>query len=1068
MSRHITLSVITLFLVGVGVGARAAVPVSEDDKRDENVVYDETLYKEMKYRSIGPTRGGRSTTVTGVANAPFTFYMGASGGGVWKTENAGQSWENISDDTFAVGSIGAIAVAPSDPNVVYVGTGSACPRGNVSVGKGIYKSTDAGRSFEHIGLTEAGQIGRIRIHPSDADLVYVAATGHIFGPNEERGVFRSRDGGESWDKVLFVSEQTGAVDLSMNPKNPRQVYAAMWRVERKPWTLVDGGEESGLYLSVDGGDEWKKLEGGLPDGEVGRIGVSVSPANPDRVYALVTAKDDAGGIYRTENGGEKWTRVTGNRELRARGWYYSHVEADPKDENTLYVMNTRFYKSIDGGKSFERIRTPHGDNHDLWINPDDPKIMVEANDGGGSVTLDGGKNWSTLNNQPTAEFYRVIVDEAFPYRLYGAQQDNSTISVPSWRDGGLTPFEHWRSVAGGESGHIAVTPGNSELTYAGNYIGQIDRFDRSTGERQNVIIYPQLADGVAPKDLAYRFQWNAPILISPHDPAIVYHTSNFVHRTMDGGINWETISPDLTSNDVEKQEFPGGPVQHDHSGVEVYGTVFAFEESPHSPGMLWAGTDDGRIHRSMDAGKSWADITPDGMPVDGTVNLIDVSAHQPGRAFSSVFRYRMDDFRPYVFRTDDYGESWTLLTSGDNGIPRDHPVRVVREDPDRMGLLYAGTEFGVFVSFDDGAHWQSLQLNLPHVPVTDLRVHEKDLVIATQGRSFWILDDLTPLHQLSDELSNQKVALFAPRAAYRVSRRGLDRQDQPWNPGAGALIRYYLDEAPEEGINVSLEVLDRAGETVRRFLRKPADDDDDEKPEPDPDDTEERVLEPKAGLNRFVWDLLYQKPHLLKDSHMSISYTGGFWAKPGRYRVRLTVGETVQSEELEVLKDPRLTEVSEADLEEAFRLTLAVRDKLNETHDAIRTLRDVRVQLDDVVKRSKKAGIEAELETSAKAIKDQLTEIEEDLIQVKNETGQDPLNFPPKLDNQLAYLFGHVNSAYGRPTAGSYQRFEDLKKEADPYLERFRRIVDEQLPQFNAAVVDAGGAPVMVPKGPFE
>ena len=1042
--------------------AGLSIAHAQDESSAENVVYDEKLYKGMKYRSVGPTRGGRSTAVTGVPDAPFTFYMGATGGGVWKTLNAGQSWENISGGTFKVGSIGAIAVAPSDPNVVYVGTGSACPRGNVSVGNGVYKSTDAGKSWKHIGLPEAGQIGRIRVHPYDADLLYLAALGHIFGPNEERGVFRSDNGGQTWDKILYVSEQTGAIDLSMNPKNPRQIFAAMWRAERKPWTLIDGGDESGLYLSVDGGDVWRKLKGGLPEGEVGRIGVSVSPANSDRVYAVITARNDNGGIWRSENGGMKWTRITGNRDIRSRGWYYSHVVADPKDENTLYAMNSSFFRSIDGGKTFKRIPTPHGDSHDLWIHPDDPDVMIEANDGGATVTLDGGENWSSLNNQPTGEFYRVIVDDSFPYRIYGAQQDNSTISVPSWRDGGLTRFEHWQSVAGGESGHIAITPDNPDLTYAGNYIGRIDRLDRSTGAQQNVIIYPEMADGVAPKNLVYRFQWNAPILISPHDPGTVYHTSNYVHRTKDAGISWETISPDLTVNDSEKQELPGGPIQHDHTGVEVYATVFALEESPHTAGVLWVGTDDGRIHLSKNAGRNWSDITPNGMPMDGTVNLIDVSVHEAGRAFASVYRYRMDDFRPYVFRTDNYGESWSLLTSGRNGIPKDHPVRVVREDPSRRGLLYAGTEFSLFVSFDDGAHWQSLQLNLPHVPVTDLRVHQKDLVVATQGRSFWILDDLTPLHQLSDKVSNQHVILFPPRDAYRVNRKRSRRRSTTWNPSAGALISYYLAEKPEKAMEFRLEILDASGKTVRRFLRNSAETD--KKKQSAGHSHEEHTLKPRGGLNRLVWDLLYPKPHLLQDSFMSISDTGGFWAKPGHYQVRLILGDTVQAEDLEILKDPRLTKVTEEDLDEAFKFTLAIRDKLNETHETIRSLRDVRNQVADLVRRAKKAGMEVDLESLANKIKNKLTAIEESLIQVKNETEQDPINFPPKLDNQLAYLYGHVNSTYGRPTRGSYQRFEDLKRKVRPHLERFRDILKVDVVQFNNAVVKAGGALIMAPK----
>ena len=1060
VEKRILTGVMVLVLAAVTVPARGQGPVNDEDN-EANQVFDPALYEGMKYRMVGPYRGGRVTAVAGVPSDPHTFFMGATGGGVWRTNNAGQSWENVSDEHFHVGSIGAIAVADSDPNVIYVGTGSACPRGNVSVGNGIYKSTDAGKSWTHIGLPDAGQIGRVRVHPQNPDLVYVAALGHIFGRNEERGVFRSKDGGTTWEKVLYVSETTGAVDLTINPKNPRELYAAMWRAERKPWTFIDGGEAGGLYHSTDSGDSWEKVEGGLPEGLVGRIAVSISPANPDRVFALVTALDDEGGLYRTDDGGESWDRITGERKLRSRAWYYTHIVADPADENTVYVMNRRFWKSVDGGKNFEQMSTPHGDNHDLWIHPTQTDIMVEANDGGATVTLDGGRTWSSLHNQPTAEFYRVIVDEGFPYRLYGAQQDNSTISVPSWTSGGISPEQHWLSVAGGESGHIAITPGTSELSYAGNFIGRIDRYDRRTGGRRNVILYPQLADGIAPRDLRYRFQWNAPILISPHDPVTVYHASNYVHRTRDGGMSWQTISPDLTTNDATKQEIPGGPLQHDHTGVEVYTTIFAFQESPHTPGVLWAGSDDGLVHLSRDSGESWSNITPDDMPTGGTVNTIEVSPHQAGRAFIAVFKYREDDFTPYVFRTDDHGESWARLTDGANGLPDGYPVRIVREDPDRRGLLYAGTEFGMFVSFDDGRHWQTLQLELPVVPITDLVVHDQDLVVATQGRSFWVLDDLTPLHQLTEELATEAQILFRPRDAYRVAAGRSRGSTGPENRPAGAGITFYLAEEPEQ--EVSLEILDAAGEVLREFIPKPEDGDDDE--DADQDDAEAE-LEIESGLNRFTWDLRDRGPKLMDEAVMSISRAGGAWVAPGTYRVRFTVGDWSDTKTFEVRKDPRRTDVTQADLAEGLRVTLEVRDALTETHDAVRTMRSVRAQLKDVVSRARQAGIEDELPEASQAIQDELTEIEEALIQVKNEASDDPINFPPKLDNQLAYLYDHVNDAYGRPTQGSYERLADLRAELTPYLEQLGRVLDEGLGRFNALLMSKGGAAVMVPTRP--
>ncbi len=961
------------------------------EEPDPNAVYDPSHYGAMEYRMIGPYRGGRVTAVTGVGGQPFTFYFGATGGGVWKSTNAGESWTNISDSDFEVGSIGAIAVADSDPNVIYVGTGSACPRGNISVGNGVYKSTDAGKTWTHVGLPEAGLIARVRVHPKEPDLVYVAALGHIFGPNDERGVFRSRDGGKTWDKVLYISEKTGAVDLAMNPKNPREMYAAMWRAERKPWTFIDGDEEGGIYKTTDGGDNWNKLESDLPDGLIGRIGLALSPKQPDRVWAQVTAEKGKGGLYRTDDAGKTWTLISEDRNLQGRGWYYAHVTADPNDENTVWAMNAGFFKSIDGGKSFERVSVPHGDNHDLWINPNDSRIMIQSNDGGANVTLDGAETWTTQYNQPTAEFYRVTVDNRFPYRVYGAQQDNSTITVPSWSQGGITPKQYWYAVAGGESGHIAVDPDNPDLTYAGNYIGLIDRYDRGTGHSRNVIVYPEMADGVAPKDLKYRFQWNAPIIISPHDPQTIYHTSNFVHRTTDGGMSWETISPDLTKNEMEKQELPGDPIQHDHTGVEVYSTVFAFQESPHQPGELWAGTDDGIVQLSRDKGQSWTDITPKNMPDDGTVNMLDISSHQPGRAFIAVYRYRMDDFSPYIFRTNDHGENWDLLTSGANGIPQNHPVRVVREDPDRKGLLYAGTEFGMFVSFDDGAHWQSLQLNLPHVPVTDLLVHRQDLVVATQGRSFWILDDLTALHQISEQVGSSDMFLFKPRDTHRIEGRGFRGDRAPTPRPAGAVIYYHLAEKLD--VKIQLEILDDQNQVIRTFESK----DEKDQAVDDEEEQKEKPIPAKKGMNRFVWDLKHQKLDTVKGSVMSLGYTGGYWAVPGNYKVRLSKGEDVPLEtSFQILKDPRLTDLTQADLEKQFELVTQVRDKITEVHNHIRTIRSVREQMKNVIKLAKKSGIEGDFKDRADSIDEKLTSVEEELIQAKNEAGQRSVELPTK------------------------------------------------------------------------
>jgi photosystem II stability/assembly factor-like uncharacterized protein len=1056
----------------------------EDEEPDPNVTVDPDLYGEVKFRMIGPYRGGRVTAVAGIRSQPFTFYMGPTGGGVWKTTNAGESWTNVSDEDLHVGSIGAIEVAGSDPNVVYVGTGSACPRGNVSVGDGVYRSTDAGKSWAHRGLPEAGLIGRIRVHPRDPDLVYVAVLGHAFGRNEERGVYRSKDGGATWEKVLFVSDGTGAVDLAMNPRNPRELYAALWRFERKPWTLVDGSTEGGVYKTTDGGDTWDKVKGLPPfedaeedaDGAmVGRIGVSVSPVNPDRVFALVTAKGQAGGLYRSDDAGESWKKVNSDRRLLTRGWYYTHIYADPADENTVWSNNVRFLKSIDGGKTFGTLPTLHGDNHDMWINPDTPDIMIQANDGGAHVSLDGARTWSTLHNQPTAEFYRVTVDDQFPYRVYGAQQDNSTISVSSRPPGTLAPGGDWYEVGGGESGHIAVDPRNPELVYSGNYIGQIDRYDRGTGTSRNVILYPQMADGVAPKDLKYRFQWNAPILISPHDPDVVYHASQHVHRTRDGGATWETISPDLTRNDPEKQPLPGGPIQHDHTGVEIYSTVFSLSESTLAKGELWAGTDDGRIHLSRDDGATWTDITPADMPEGGTVNVIDVSRRKAGRAHVAVYKYREDDFRPYVFATEDYGASWKLLTDGKNGIPESHFVRAVREDPDREALLYAGTEFGLYVSFDAGKHWQTLQLNLPRVPVTDLAVHQGDLVVATQGRSFWVLDGLTLLHQMTNELSETSLHLFAPRPAHRRPPTSFFGEGYPGrSPDRyknGAHIHYLLAEEVEEDSDqeLKLEILDASGQLVRSLSNKPEAKPRKRRPRPataDEDRDEPSLLPAKKGLNRFVWDLRTKKLRLAEGAVMSLGYTGGYFVAAGTYTARLTLGDQTRSQEFEVLLDPNVPDVSREDLEKQQAFVKRIVARFDETHDAIRHMRRVREQLDDAVARARAAGIESEdLAESAKTLSEKLTAIEDELIQTKNEAGQDPLNFPSKLDDQLAFLYGHVALPYGGPDAGSSQRLADIEAALQPHLDAVRKAFAEDVPAFNAALVERGAVGILVPSG---
>ncbi len=999
--------------------------------------YDSTLFQALKYRLIGPFRGGRCTAVAGVPDKPLTFFMGTTGGGVWKTEDGGGSWKNISDGYFDVGSIGSVEVSLADPNVIYVGTGSASPRGNVSAGRGIYKSTDGGESWQKSGLETAGQLGKIQIHPHDPDILYVAALGNIFGPNPDRGVFRSRNGGQSWEKVLFVNDSTGAIDLVMDPNNPRILYAGTWQAERKPWTLIDGGKGSGLYKSTDGGDNWKRLEGGLPSGVIGRVGVAVSPVNSQRVWTIMEHIDeDKGGIYLSEDGGNKWKRINRKHDYRQRAWYYSRLFADPQQEHTVYVLNTGFYKSLNDGANFERIPVPHGDNHNLWINPNDPDIMIQSNDGGANVSFNAGKTWSTQHNQPTAELYRVTVDNQFPYRVYGAQQDNTTISVPSQGLADIDPVQDWYTVGGGESGHIAVHPENPDVVYAGNYIGIMTQLDRSQGHIRNIEVYPELNDGIEGRDLKYRFQWNAPIRFSQHNPDVLYYTSNYVHKSTDGGQSWEVISPDLTQNIDKYLDIPGGPIQHDNTGVELYCTIFAFEESPLEEGVLWAGSDDGLLHISRDGGQNWENITPKDMPTEGTVNTIDPSAHQVGKAYVSVYRYRDNDFTPYVFRTENYGKSWKLLTDGDNGIPADHFVRVVREDPDREGLLYAGTEFGMYISFDDGANWQPFQLNLPITPITDLKVHRQDLVVGTQGRSFWILDDLTPLHQLSTEVAEADAHLFKPATAYRTQVSGYRGENVPENKVQGAMIYYSLGE-PQDSI--TLTISDSKDQIIRTFSSTEEDDE----------------LSAEAGLQRFVWDLKYPEPDLIDGAVMSMSYTDGPTAVPGTYQVTLSVNGEEMSQPLEVKADPRW-ESTTADLQAQFDLARSVRDSLTSVHNLIRNIRSLRNQVKEIARRSQEADYNVDLRSDCQDLVKKLTGLEEELIQTRSESSQDPINYPVKLDNQYSYLYTVVHSQDAYPTRGCYERFEDLNQELAQHRQQFNQLVESDLKAFEQKIESAG------------
>jgi photosystem II stability/assembly factor-like uncharacterized protein len=1054
-------------MIGILLATVLALPAAETPAKPPAAAAPKSFSEQMEglnFRSIGPFRGGRVVAATGVVGKPLTFYFGGTGGGVFRTADGGQSWEPVTDKFFKTGSVGAIAVAESDPNVIWVGMGEACIRGNTSHGDGVWKSTDAGRTWKNMGLQSTQQISAVLVHPKNPDVVWVAALGHTWGPNPDRGIFRTTDGGATWKKVLFVDEKTGASDLAIDPTNPRILYAGFWQVARKPWALESGGPGSGLWKSTDGGETWKKLSGGLPDGTVGKICVSVSPARPDRVYAMIEA--EKGGLWRTDDAGEKWTRVNEENKLRQRAWYYSHVVADPKSADTVYVLNVQFHRSSDGGKTFSAIRTPHGDNHVLWIDPSDPDRMIEGNDGGANVSFDGGRSWSTILNQPTAQFYRVVTDNRFPYRIYGAQQDNTTVSIVSRTRGFGIGLTDWYDAGGCESGWIAPSPKDPDVVYAGCYGGSISRYDHRTGESREIVAWPQLAVGQAAKELKYRFQWNAPILISPHDSNVLYHAAQKLLKSTDEGRTWAEISPDLTRNDLAKQGKSGGPITKDDTGVEVYDTIFTVAESPDEPGVIWAGTDDGYVWITRDGGKNWSNVTPAGLPEWIQINAIDLSRHEKGTAYVAATMYKFDNYRPYLYKTGDYGKTWTKIVAG---IPDGAFTRVVREDAGRRGLLFAGTETGLYISFDDGATWQPFQRNLPAVPITDLTVKDRDLILATQGRSFQVLDDVSPLRAWKDEIAAKDLFLFATSPAVRMAGGGawwMEGEGGPrgvgQNPANGAYVYYWLKEKPAEKAKgkdaITIEILD--GETVLRTFTS-------EKPPepgegvPPPDESRERPLDPKQGLNRFVWDLRMLRPQLVPRA-IVWGNTQGPKVAPGSYTVRLKKGDTVLSEKIEVKGHPGL-KVSEADLAAQAAFLRDVRDRITETHQAVVRIRDAKMQLKEVSARAEKLGKKDPIAAKAKALTEKLTAIEEKLVNPKLKSSQDVLNFVPALDHQFVGIATAAGSADGTPRPAEKEYYAELKTKLDAVLSDLNGVLDKDLAEFNAAVRDAGIPAVSVP-----
>ncbi len=990
-------------------------------------IFDTTLYSAMEYRSIGPFRGGRSCTVAGVIDKPDLYYFGATGGGVWKTTDAGGTWVNISDGFFG-GSIGAIAVAESDHNVIYVGTGEQTVRGNVSSGNGMYKSVDAGETWTELGLKSSRHIGRIRIDPRDHNTVYVAVMGDLYKSSEERGIYKSIDGGKTWDRKLFVNPDAGAVDICFDPTNPRILYATTWRIRRTPYSLLSGGEGSGLWKSTDSGETWTDItrNQGLPNDTVGIIGVAVSPADPDRVWAMIESK--TGGLFRSDNAGKTWQKVNEDRSLRQRAWYYTRIYADTQDENIVYVLNVSYHKSTDGGENFKAYNAPHGDHHDLWIAPEDNQRMIMADDGGAQVSKDGGENWSTYHNQPTAQFYRVTTDNHFPYRIYAAQQDNSTVRIAHRSDDNAITEDHWEPSAGCECGHLAIDPDNQEIVYGGCYDGVIQRLNHSINQGRAVNVWPDNPMGHGAEGMRYRFQWNFPIFFSPHDSDKLYTASNHLHMTTDEGHSWDIISPDLTRNDSSKMGSSGGPITKDNTSVEYYCTIFAAAESPRVKDLIWVGSDDGLVHITRDGGTNWVNVTPKDLPDWIMINSIEPDPHLDGGCYLAATMYKHGDYRPYLYRTKDYGATWKKIT---NGIDDEHFTRVLRSDLNQEGLLYAGTEAGMYISFDDGDHWTPFQLNLPIVPITDLAVKDQNLVVATQGRSLWILDDLTPLYELS-EAQDQEMYLFTPKPTYRMGgsqTKGLKTAGT--NHAAGVMTYFYTQEV-DDSTEISLSFSDLDGDTIRTFSSL----------------DKENKLKVKAGSNLFVWDLQYPDAEKFEGMIMWAASLTGPKALPGPYRVTLQVGQQTMSKTFQVLRDPR-SESSIEDMKAQFAFIHGINKKVTEAHRAIKKIREIRSQFEQIRPILKQNEEAEDLIKETRMIEEKMDEIEKTLYQTQNQSRQDPLNFPIRLTNKLAHLNAMSRRGDYPPTKQAVAVKEELTQAIDEQLALLQKIMDEDLADFN-------------------
>ncbi|MCA4896821.1 MAG: glycosyl hydrolase [Cytophagales bacterium] len=1020
--------------------------------------FDQALYSGIKWREVGPYRGGRSSTVTGVPGNPNLYYFGTVGGGVWRTKDAGQSYENITDKYFG-GTIGAVAVAESDPNVIYVGEGEQTLRNNVSSGWGVWKSTDAGASWKHIGLSDSRHISRIRIHPKNPEIVYVAAMGNLWKPNEMRGVYRSIDGGTSWKKVLYINETAMAGDLAMDPNNPRILYAATWNMKRNGYRMDSGGPDSKLWKSTDGGENWENLSDkpGMPKGINGIIGVTVSPVNSNRIWTIIE-NTEAPGVYRSDDAGKTWARINQDRALLQRAWYYCRIYADTQNEDKVWVMNVSYGVSKDGGKTFELKNAPHGDHHDLWIDPANNQRMAIADDGGAQISNDGGENWTTYHNQPTAQFYRVTTDNSFPYNILGAQQDNTSVRIPHRTDGNSITDKDWTALSIGESAHLAPDPTNPNIIYGSDYKGYMSMQNLDNGQERSTNVWPDLPAGSGVEVMKYRFNWNYPLVFSKHDSKKLFAGSNHLHSTINGGQSWQEISPDLTRGEPETIKSSGGPITQDNTGAEYYANIFVISESPYTKDEIWTGSDDGLIHVTADGGKNWKNVTPPQSPEYNMWNSIDVNPFVKGGAYAVATSYKFGDYTPYIYKTTDFGKTWTVITTG---IPKEEFVRVVRADLKRQGLLYAGTEKGMWISFDDGASWAKFQLNLPPVPVADLAVKDDNLIAATHGRSFWMIDDLTPLHQLKAEMASNASLLFKPAATYRMPSQGgyrEPRKGEGENRPGGVLVHYYL-KSVDDKTDVKLEFLTANGEVIKSYSNKAK-----ERPE---------QLTVKTGGNRFVWDMRYSGYKTFPGMVFYGSPNQGPKAVPGKYKVRLTVnlptgqaGGESQEQEFEILKDPRVATTPE-EFRAQFDYLIKVRDKVTDANQGVIDIRKIKEDLGSL---KNKVGTEAqykELIDAVKKFEAELTIHENNIHQTKNRSVQDPLNYGIKMNNRLAHLMVEQAAGDFPPTQQGEQVREMLTKMVDDELLKLRSTINQNTERINNMAKEKGIEVVMIKKNPI-